>query len=312
MTTLEGMLDESEIKEIAGKPFGIDPKSDYDRKEFVFRAGEFFDLSEYYAQVSQNSGDIGALKDLVGKAADYIEGDDEYKKDWISRATQNPHLAIARGDAMLGTGQISMAKYVEKNRDEFLNKLQVEKLHGIIFSQPLYSTGEEKHDKIKDLISKIRKINEAIEKEKKGEHGAIDEVIQKEFKDLIATIPEEHKIYLNEDISYALPKLKEVLIRRINRKAGMLFRDKDGNLDKNEIVSYLKRNYKAVEDNIENVPKGEEHNKERFKIWDKNLKLHYLTLAQALYGQEKPGQEEDNDKDKQARKKESAEKGIRT
>lgn len=315
--TLDDLLGEEEVERIAGKPFGIamkrnaggvyefDPKFPYEIKEFVRRAGDLFDLEEYYGKLIQNSGDVGALNDLTGLVTNYIEGDDEYKAEWVAQAKENPHLALSRGDKCLSSGYESMARFVESHRTDLLDKLSGEQLFAILSSPriPLYKIGDKKHDRVVDLRNKILQIQKASE-----EKGDLTSVVGEELKGLIGRIPVEHQAYIFENQHLVFPSLARVIVRALLKQYDSLFKNREGEYDKKALIKYLEANYKAAEDFIDEIPESER--KERQDYWDKNQKVHYLEVARMLYASEKKEQKEEDNPEKEDRKKVAREMGI--
>ncbi|MFH1711258.1 MAG: hypothetical protein ABH840_03025 [Nanoarchaeota archaeon] len=302
---LEDLIGQDELKSIVGKPFGISPDSKYDRKDFVTKASDLFDLEEYHGKLTKNSGDVSALNDTTGLLYSYIEGDDEYKKEWIEQAKENPHLALSRSDKCLSVGYVNMAKFVENNRKSLLDKLSAKQLYGIFSRVQLYKTGEKEHDRAVDLRMKMMQMQQASQ-----EGGNINEVISKELSELVNSMPPEHQAYLFENEHLVLPSIGRVIIRAIQKKFSSLFKDEKGNLDKAQLIKYLEKNYKVVEDDIKGIPS--ENEKERYKRWDKNLKPQYIEIARELLSPEKSEQKEKDDQEGEKRKKKAKRKGLST
>lgn len=292
--TLEELIGREETKKLAGKPFGINPSMDYstedDRKEFVSRAGDLFDLEEYYGKLVKNSSDFSALKDLVGKVGGYIEGDNDYKRGWIERAKENPTHALERGDIYLSEGYLSMAKFVEKNRAQILEKLSAEQLYALFARVPLYETGDKEHDRAKNLRTMVMQI---IKAEREG--GDIGSIINAELNELRDKMPDENKIYVHQDAHLAVPGLGRAIVRAIFKSYNKLFKDKDGKLNKEALIRYLERNYKVMEDEMSRF----KEEKDKFKCWDKNLKPQYREIARELYKSEEPAQKKEDEPERE-------------
>lgn len=301
--TLEELIGKQALDEIKGKPFGINSADKYDRKEFVKSASDLFDIEEYYSALRENSSNMDALNDLIGVAVDYMAGD---KKANAALLQENPHAAIEEAEVLYSYGSIAMAKYIENNRREVLDKLDAKQLNSVFQRVPLQKTGDKEYDRIRDLREKIMQMQKASE-----EKGDIGDIIRNELNELIEQIPEEQKIFLSRTKDLSLPILQRAIIDRIQKAYALAFRDKEGNLDKEKLRKCLVANYKVTEDYMKNeIPSGDE--KEKFKIWDKNLKSHYLELARELYKPEKKTQKEKDDPDKEKRKSYAASLGIRT
>ena len=311
--TLEELIGKEQLDSISGKRFGIiDVKMNrdgvtygnipnYERKEFVERAGDLFDVEEYYAKLKQNSNDMDALKDLIKIAVDYVPGD---KKRMKVLMQENPHLAISQADSLYSYGTIAMAKYIEKNRSKVFDKLNEKQLYSVFQKTPSYITGNKEYDRIKVLKEKIKQMQEAEENKMD-----ISLIVRDEFQELIERIPEEQRKFISDNADLVMPVLNQSLIHGIQRAYRSLFRDAEGNPIKSQIVDYLKANYKVAEDFMENeIPKDKPF--ERFDVWDKRLKPHYIELARELYRPEKKEVKKDKDKDKEERKAKANDLGI--
>jgi hypothetical protein len=280
------------------KPFSIDPSHDYERDEFVDRADALFDLNEHYSALRQNVNDMDALGDVVKDLKDHIPA----PQILVPELYKNPHQAIAEADRFLSRGIESMAKFVERNRRNMLGKLDEKALYGLFQSVPSYTTGNPEYDRVKNLKEKIMQ----MEKVKK-EGGDIGALVQKEVEGLLKKAGEEQAEYFQRYGSLIIPKLVDRVIEDLYRSFQGLFRDKDGKLDKKAIIDYLEANYEVAEDEIRDT----DNPKDKYDLWDKNLKSQYLAIAQTLLGPEKKAKKEEKDPEREKWKKVVKSKGLR-
>ncbi len=310
--TLETLIGKDTLKSLRGRPFGIDPKIVYNsnseeiRAEFVGKAGDLFDIEEYYATLRENSGDIGTINDLVGIAVNYMPGD----KGENAAMLRDPHVALEQADVLLSAGYYNMARFVENNRDAIFDRLSADQLYGLFSKVPLYKTGNQEHDNIADLRAKMMQIQEAS---KKGED--LGSAIQKELQELIGMIPEEQRAFLQNNSRAMISSLTNAVVNGVQKSFKGLFRQQDKTLDKNALREYLEDNYEVVEDTLDDKNKSSSERlseREKFGRWDKNLKMQYVEVARALFKSEKPIHKKEKDEDKKAREDRDKNKGMRT
>ncbi len=119
---LEALLDEETIQRMRGKPFGINPNSRYNQKEFIAKAGELFGLDKGYRDLTENSGDHSALRLIGSIALGYMPGD----KEENAQVLRDSYNAIEQAEALLNVGNKKMAKFVENNFREIVPNLSLE------------------------------------------------------------------------------------------------------------------------------------------------------------------------------------------
>lgn len=322
---------------IKGHGFCINPERGYkkenedDRKEFVRRADNLFDIEEYLQRLSKNVGDMDAIKDLAGIAKHFMVGTPEENESLLY---EHPYLALEQAESLLSYGTVAMAKYVENNRKEFLDELEglgAEHLYKLFLRTSIYkryypsesseSSGSYTRYEIDDKeYERVRGLKEKIEQMQRAsqEGRDIESVVQEELGELIEetkkTCPEQY-IFIMRNQHLVVPSLGKSLVRAINEEFGSLFKDKDGKLDGKKIRDYLEDNYKVVEDFIEcEVPREKEE--ERLKYWDDNLKMQYLEIARELFKPKKKEERLENKnpevKEKEERKQKAKKLGFRT
>jgi len=306
--TLEQLIGKEAVQEIRGRNFGIDPSIKYDpsskevREKFVESAGDLFDVEEYYTKLRENSGDIGTLNDLTQLALKYMGGDRETN----TAIMRDPNKALQQADLLLGTGYISMAKFIENSRDKIFDTLSAEQIFSLIeglHPQFCYKTGDAEHDRITLLKHKMSKIQQTAQEKKD-----IGSAIQGELGELIKMMPKEQRAFLEENSEAYIQSLKNSILGKIQQAYQALFRTADGKaLDKSALRKYLEDNYKFIKDAMN---KKDRPDKEKAKIWDKNLKPQYVEIARVLHGLEKSVEDRDRNEAEYDRKKQDRKEGI--
>jgi hypothetical protein len=281
--------------------FFIDPDSEYDRKVFVKKAGKLFDLEGYSQRLSERTGDFDALKDLTSLLGEFIYGYDQ-----IADRFNDPHFALSVADNFLSRGYLSMARFVENNRDEFLDKLSADQLLSIFTNLPLYKSGDPSHDRAIDLRAKVTTIG----KVKDGEVD-LDKLLEKELKRVVEDTDPRYKSVIRRHYAHFLPLIRHIAIKQLKKEFEGLFAGAKGKPDAGKLRAYLLDNYQVVEDFIEDNW-DDMSEKERFDYWDKNLKAHYIALAKEAYNSEKKAQKREDDLDKEDRKAAAKKLGIAT
>jgi len=304
---LEQLLGGQAVKDLKGRSFGIKPETKYDpnsdsiREEFVKRASDLFDIEDYYKRLDKNQNDLGALDDIINIATKYMPGD----RDENVRILKNPHNALRQAQVLTDSGYLSMAKFVENNRDEILKSLNEKQLFSLINNTPLYPTGNQEHDRVSYIINKLNQMRKAGQEQ--GEAG-IGSVIQEELKELIEYVPEEQKLFIQE-CPEMINSLTRGLIGKVQKAHSALFKKEDKSLDKEAMIKHLEDNYKVVEDVMDN---GNMSDNEKLSLWDKNLKMQYVEIARELFGPEKKKYKKDKDEDKENRKDKAKRLGLQT
>jgi len=314
------------LEELAGSEFSIDPSSTYDRDEFVKKTGDYFDLEEYLSQLSKNPGDTGAIEDLVSLTLKTLTKDKNLQQEYSKKFMENPYLALRWGKELYSESTFSLAKHIEKNRANSLEKLSAEALNQIVSQVELYQTGDAEHDKYIAARKKLKKMQD-IQKEGgdpasivtggKDSKQYIAEEASKKVNAYIQKCPKiaaqfilEHQDIMAQPL---LERAKEEITKELNKKleetiqcVDSYFKNKEGKLDKKKLIKYIERNYKVVEEQMKKRPQ------DSFKIWDKNLKAQYIELARALRGFAKPEAEKENDPEKSEFKANCKKLGVRT
>lgn len=297
---LEDLLGKEGAKKIKPKPFGINPNSKYDRKEFCKKFKKLQKLEGYFSKFVQNPNDLNNFNDLAGICLEFMVGSDEQK---ISQL-ENPHMAYSQADALLNEGYSDMADYIHHNKDEVLNELSAKQLYQVFANPnvPLFKTGNKEYDRIKNLRDKINLILRTQE-----EKGDITSLVQDEVKDFIDSMPQGQREYFFKNQAALYPVLAQHVIRGMYQEYQNLFKNKKGKLDKDKIKDYFDKSYEAAEDFI----KDEIPNKEQAAYRHDNLRSYYVEIARSFYKSEKKEQEKDDDSERKEREDEAESIGLR-
>lgn len=296
--TLEEQINKDAAKALEGIKFGIDPDRAYDRGYFVEQAEDFFKLAEYYEKLDKSHGhDADAREDLAKIVFKYMVGN---KANQFERLRRDPEKALTIGKSFTSEGADRLAKFVEKKRNDLLDKLSEESLHQLFLSIPLYETGNKEHDRIIMLRNKVSEM-EKIAKD----GGERVSVLQKELQELIQNAPKEQQEYFSKHPE-GIRDIGNDLVETFYKEFKSLFRDKDKKLDKSALIKYLTENYKAAEEEMDKRPE-----KKKGDFWDDNLKSQYLMLGKQVYEIEKRAQEKADDPKEEAEKERLGAKGYK-
>lgn len=306
---LEKIVSEDITKEMVkginvNEGFYINPKTKYKREIFVDKAVKFFDLAKYYSKLDKDLNDIDTLDDLLGVLRDYLPevGKDELLAHWKS----NPFEAKKNAKDVLSKDALTIAKFIENNRDEVLKKLPAEQLYSLLQRVPLYKTGVEEYDRFRNLRKKVAEIFEAREK-----GMDLSSVVADEVKELLSKVSEDTRIFFASNDQLMSNLITSYVVNKINEEFQKSFRNEQGKLDREAIKKYLVANYKVVEDRISSTAyEGKDKERERFKIWDKNLKPQYVEIARQLYAPEEKEEKLKIDEAKETREAETEALGL--
>ncbi len=296
--SLESLIGKEAVEGLAGKKFPINPSSDYERKEFVKKAGGLFDLTDAVNALAKDGNDSDASQDILQIAHEYAPALEQ-------KLVEDPHLLMDFANTYSSLGQFSMAKYIEKNKEKVLDKLDEKQLYNLFTSVPLYSPkeGEGNKDYVKavSLRDKMMSIQQALQN-----GGDPSQVLQGEVQELLRTMSEEQQIFIARNQGVIGSALTQALAETIQSEFSKLFRDSEGKLVRDEIKDVLEQSYKIAEDAESMVP-----TEKRDKYWDNNMKSQYLILAKELYKSEKRDLKREQDPNGERLKEDLAKQGLR-
>jgi hypothetical protein len=300
MTSLEQILDN--VQRGANPKFCLDRDQAYDRKYFVERAGQFFDLEQYNANFVKNSNDIGVFHDLSNNLLNNSP-DGFFNPQTAEKIQTDPHFALDTAHAFLNEGYFSFARYASRNRDEMLDKLSDKALMELFTRTHSYKTGNPEYDHIKQLKDRINMITQLQEEGRSPTEAITKEELDAELGKYSLGMQE----FIKRHQSVMLQPRMESILSSIVKQYTSLFKKEDDSLNRTALINYLKENHKVAEDVIKDndVPDNE-----KFALWDKNLKPFYLELARQVYELEKKEYKTDKDKDKEQRKEDYSALGL--
>lgn len=276
-----------------GKDFGINPKLSYshavDSGEFTGNADDLFDVEEYLQKLA-NKQPVN-IDDLIKVAVKYHRGP---AKEWdrfleLREEFNQENAASDAANNLLDEGYVQMAKFVDKNRDAVLDKLDAKSLASLVMDprQPLYDTGDKEYNRFLGLRQRMAEMQEAA---KEGDPAA---AIAKEITHYMQYVPKGQEEYYAKKQHLVVPKLIRLIQKSIKDAYEGYFKGADGNFDKAKLKAFMEANYKAMEDKIDEMD-GDiaDRRSEKFNVWDKNLKMPYIELARRAYAIEKGPYEE--------------------
>lgn len=129
---LEELIGKTELKDISGKPFGINPYLRYDESEFKKRAGELFAIESSARKLMQNSGDIGSIDQIAEIAIQYMPGVKERNREIL----KDPRVVLDQANSLLQAGHTNMAKYVASNYRTMLGRFSDKALTELALELP--------------------------------------------------------------------------------------------------------------------------------------------------------------------------------
>lgn len=269
----------------------LDGKS-FDKDIFVPEMSKLNDLKEYRERIAKDRTDISAIADAGGRL---------FGKPNLFTNMDNPDLkATAYLNESIGEGTDVIAKYVKENSDDFFDKLGDNNLINLIYSVPVYETSDEDHNKFVRLLNKVKGIDEAS----KDPSARI-----KYVQDRISKAPDwfQTAYYYFSDREDNNLGIFKLFAEHAQLQLQKEFFGEDGKINTNKLE-------KRVKDSLDKA--WDEYNKEpnegsKKDIWERDIRPIYLALAELAY----PGTEEDykydKDPDREDRKADRREVGMR-
>ncbi|MBM3234487.1 hypothetical protein FJZ19_05340 [Candidatus Pacearchaeota archaeon] len=300
-----------------GKDFGIDENLGYsqavDSGEFTGNASDLFDVEDYFQKLSDKPHDPATIDDLVGIAVNYHKGSANKgeRLQELSEEFNQGNAAFDAAKGFLDAGYRSMARFVERNRDAVLDKLDAKSLWDLVKDWKrvdLYPTGNKEHDRfiaLRNIKARMEQVREA------GGNPAL--VIAEEIKPYLEHVPRGQEEYYAKHQHVVIPKLIELLRKALEDAYEKYFNGADGKLDKNKLRAFMEANYKRMEDRLNEVDGDvKDLSTRRGDYWHKNLEPQYVELARRAYAVEKGPYKEKADPEKERQKKLIQEIGGRT
>ena len=291
-----------DLEALVSREISINPNTKrYNRKYFIDKAGDYFDLGAYYQALQENKGNAGAMSDI--------------SKLLIP---SNPSLLLNRGsdgillaaDTALSEAEKALAEYSDNL--SLVEKLDAEQLNKLIISlanpeRPLiYRTENRAHERLAEIVKRQALISS----------GKREELI-KDLPELMEDAPLWHKVifsryqgdqsYMTELLSSYASIISTIYSREFSKE--VIEKGKKKRVpDEDKLFSFYKRNIKVVESERDSEPEE----KVKYDIWSKYIAPIHLTSAGLLYKSEKKAQKQEVKGKTEDRKRHRAELGIAT
>lgn len=293
------------LEDFVGRDISIDPEEEHDRKYFVEKADDYFDLRDYHAALKQNSGDFDAINDIAYKLSP------ENPKLILNRGAEGALLAAKN---QLDSSGEELAKYADKN--SLVERLSDEQLDSLVLSLVntenvrdsfIYETGDFEHDRIAEIVKKQALIIA-------GKQNDLIKDISRLMKD--KKVPAWHKAIFDrysDDQTYLAELINSYtgVINMLYAKEFTEEKEKEGKKirvpDGDKLYKFHRDNLKVAEDAVDDEP----DEKKKYKIWDKNIKPVYLIASEIFFRSEKKAQKEEDEKDEEKKKKERKARGLK-
>jgi len=293
-----------EIPFFEGKDFGINENLGYshavDSGEFTNNADDLFDIEKYFRQLMDKPHDPATINDLVGIAVNYHRGSANKGERFqeLSEEFNQGNAAFDAAKGLLDAGYLSMARFVERNRDAVLDKLDEKSLWDLVTKVPLFKTKDKEHNRFIRLRETIADMTEA------AKEGNTIAAIANEISHYMEHVPRGQEEFYFKGQHLVVPKLIRLVEKAIQDAYRKYFAGADGKLDKRKMQDYLESNYKAMEDELKEVDGDvKDLSTRRGDYWDKNLKMQYVELARRAHAIEKGPYKEKVNPDKEEDKK---------
>jgi hypothetical protein len=286
--TLEERLKKEEKQIVNYHP--ISPNERYDRETFVKAQKALKNFEEYMQVLSKDPFDVNAREDLS-----YL-----LFKDIAKHVGMKPEEIRKIGNSAFSNGIENMAKYVENNYNNFMDKLDSGGLTNLVMGLPLYKTSnkeygheriaeDKEHNELVYLINEIKLMN-SDDKEVQGKvvGNILSNIIKSKevpdwAKSLIQYFAKTDAHFVNEMV---------VKYKTERAKAFSEHITKDGKPDKDKLKSLIDKSLKIAYAEF-NELNEKEHEEERKDIWEKVIRPYYIEMARALYKSEKKELEKD-------------------
>lgn len=261
-------------------PF-IDPKEDYDRKNFVKFMSGFTDFEKYINAFDEKPGDsntrkkLGAMIHSDPKAFATVEEDAVRE---VSNAKFSGLEDVLGGRIIRNKkGKLEIDKgYVEHNLDAILKKLNDKQMWEVIQKVRLYKTGNEKLDAIGDSLEELRLIAHIEEEKGKGIKEYVAAKLKKEDPETMSAYSYSlsSERYTRNLFEHYKSKANENLNNAVND---------NGKIDKNKLLRLYKNSLKVALDEYD----AEAHEGDKGDIYENVIRPYYLEAAKTLFPAEK-------------------------
>lgn len=239
----------------------------YTRESFVASKEDLNDIGEYGERVLKDPFDLGAREDLFG----LLYGDPNFHRGF------SPEDIKKTASAAIKDGVESMGRYVEKNRNKFLDLLDNKSMYNLMFSVPLYKTGNEEHDTLVGMVNDAKSMASMTQSEEPLEKMR-EFVLKRTKSDKVPDWAKSLIVYFSGDPKF----VQRVFGAEFNVKQKVLaaaFADGKEN-DGARARKVLETSLDKAHDELENEDNSK---KERKDIWEKAIRPYYLAISDAAY-----------------------------
>ncbi|PIN77746.1 hypothetical protein COV15_01545 [Candidatus Woesearchaeota archaeon CG10_big_fil_rev_8_21_14_0_10_34_12] len=271
----------------------ISAGNSYDRDSFVSARDNLGDLEDYVKKLTEDADNPDAMEDL-GKL---LYGD-------TNISTSPVDLRIA-GNSALSEGYDNLAKYVEKNFATFMNKLDEDDLQSLVFSLPLYLTGSEDHNRLVSMIKEIRKLGEIAENASKGDSKGLTNYVMEKLKKAPDWLKSSVGRFIESEKT--ISNLFGAYFREVQVEFNKAVHTEEGKVRKELLCGLIKDSLARAKHEMDIEPNG----KDKGDIYDGNIKIQYLAIANVVYPKEKGAKKVDENPDREARKAARKKIGMR-
>jgi hypothetical protein len=275
----------------------IDENRPYDRDYWVEKMDKLNDLEKYYSRFK---------KDPTNPDHHYDLGYVLHKNSKFYNEFQNPASIIAvEGERAYETWTDAMAKYAQRNIDDFFYLFEDKDWISLILNIPLYKTlKDDYHDKFVEAKWELDKIKEASSSQ---DFSKISGYVESKFDEL----PEWFKSsisFLSGNREYISAIFKEFAEFAENKlqKEFYIVNGKDAKVDKGKLQ-------RIVEDSLDIAL--EQHNLEKDEgdkkdIWDRDIRNCYMTIAKIVFPREEKERDWEKDEEEEEIKEERRKYGL--
>lgn len=259
----------------------VNPETGYDRTRYIFSQDQLNDLESYVGKLKQDPNDSKTRGKLTG----LLFGDRNL--GLRLPIEQLRHMA----KQALDTGSDSMAKYVRRNLDDFLDSevLIDEGLEHLALSAPLYLTGNEEQDKLAAIIADYQTVSKIA---KDGDTGKMAKYITAKLKEkkvpewVAKTVSALAQIsgFAQAIFERYMKASNQLLVNRMYTQSG-----DEAKLNRKLLESMIRDSIKLAEDKFED----ETDEGKRGDIWDDDLKPILYAIANEPFGYVKEKYERD-------------------
>lgn len=262
------------------------PKGDFNRETFVQQGEVYQDIGKWVQTLQKDPHNKKAFEN----AGKLFFGDGAF----YSPEGENPRFRLEDTFSKLTEGR---ARYAEKKYSDFTDGLTDEHWRTLILEVPLYKTGNKEHDEIIEAIEAKRNVDEVSKDPNKLRAFLLKK--SEEFDE-----PFRKEVRRNKYNNSYLQKVFEIYQKEATINYNILVHEKDGSFKKGLAKSIFESSLKAAKAEMNR----ESDEGDKSDIWEADIRPYYLTLDSIKYQLEKEKLKVEQNKKKDAERKERAKK----